>query len=60
MVNHKFWIVIYLQISFINLMREHATKKINDAYEAGRLTYKQRKIIKITIWAIGELINAFW
>jgi len=40
MVDHKFWIVVYLQISFINLMREHFTKKINDAYDAGTLTYK--------------------
>lgn len=39
-VTEKYWIIVFLQISFVNLMREKVTQRIDKAYQEGKLTYR--------------------
>ena len=38
-------------------MREKVTQKIEQAYQDGKLTYRQKKYAKISIFATCECIN---
>ena len=40
LVNEKVWMIVYMNISFMNVLRDSLTKKIDKAYNEGQLTYK--------------------
>ena len=60
MVNEKGWMIVYLNISFFNVIREEITKKIDKAYNDGKLTYRQKKYGKISVLLTTEFINFVW
>jgi len=60
LINEKVWLVTYVVISLGNLLRENMGKRIDKMYNDGHLTYKQRKIAKLSLWLSCELVNVVW
>ena len=59
-INEKYWIIVFLQISFINLMRDQVSQTIDRFYRNGSLTHSIKKWVKIGIFATCELISISW
>jgi len=59
-ISMKTWILLYLSISFLQILKDILIRKINHWYNYGLITYRSRVRYKLGLLVLTETIHTIW